>query len=66
MKKQLSNDNIDIDKDNCIEDKDIKQIVQEVLKAQKKNVFWQKVISASLVAIILLLIVAVLCITGTI
>ncbi|MGN0789133.1 MAG: hypothetical protein ACI4MY_04280 [Christensenellales bacterium] len=48
-----------------MEDKDIKQIVQEVLKTQKKSVFWQKVIFASLVAIIFLLIVALLCITET-
>lgn len=49
-----------------MEEKDIKQIIQEVLKAQKKSVFWQKVIFASLVAIIFLLIVSLLCITGTI
>ncbi len=49
-----------------MEDKDIKQIVQEVLKAQKKNVFWQKVLSGALVAIIFLLIVGLLCITETI
>ncbi|MGN0797680.1 MAG: hypothetical protein ACI4M5_05665 [Christensenellales bacterium] len=49
-----------------MEDKDIKQIIQEVLKAQKKSIFWQKVISVALVAIIFLLIVALLCITETI
>lgn len=47
-----------------MEDKDIKQIVQEVLKMQKKSVFWQKVISVALVAIIFLLIIAVLCIAS--
>ncbi|MDD7351173.1 MAG: hypothetical protein PUG90_03210 [Clostridia bacterium] len=62
----MSNDNIDIDKDSCTEDKDIKQIVQEVLKEQKKSVFWQKVISLALVAIVFLLIVGLLCITETI
>lgn len=49
-----------------MEDKDIKHIIQEVLKEQKKSVFWQKVISLALVAIIFLLIVSLLCITGTI
>ena len=47
-----------------MEDKDIKQIIQEVLKEQKKSVFWQKVISLALVAIIFLLIIAVLCIAS--